>query len=210
MAGNFDTEALVLIVLTYITLIIILLRLALALCQFTIKKEIDRAKQIREQSLSLQKVTVIDANNENKQNSNGNHLSSFNSKNKYHDKPIKNHNSSYNENFETILLDSSIEDINVNPIIKHAYPSITQSHQKGVKRVNEDESFWLHSFEESELSRENANIPHTSAYGMRKVGKKTYIDDTNIGSPGSKALEQKSCEHIEYKRKCNAMRRNAK
>ncbi|EJW84308.1 hypothetical protein WUBG_04781 [Wuchereria bancrofti] len=130
MAGNFDAEALVLIVLTYITLIIVLLRIALALCQFTIKKEIDRAKQIVN-------VTVTQ--------------------------------------FET-------------------YPSVTQSHQKG---VNDDESFWLHSFEESELSRENANVPYTSAYGMRKVGKKTYIDDTNIGSPGSKALEQKSCEHIE-------------
>lgn len=40
----------------------------------------------------------------------------------------------------------------------------------------QDESFWLHSFQESELSRENSSIPHTSAYGMRKVGKKTYIE----------------------------------
>lgn len=46
MAENFNAEALVLMILTYITLITIILRIALALCQFAVKNEIG---QIRKQ-----------------------------------------------------------------------------------------------------------------------------------------------------------------
>lgn len=46
MAGDFDMEALVLMILTYMALIIVILRIALALCQFTIKNEVDRARRM--------------------------------------------------------------------------------------------------------------------------------------------------------------------
>ncbi|KAL3991065.1 hypothetical protein ACH3XW_34365 [Acanthocheilonema viteae] len=201
MVENFDMEALVLTTLTYITLIFVILRIVLALCQFKIKNKIDQAERVRGRSLSLEKVIVMKAD-ENKQNLN---------KHKYYEKPIKNHNSTDYEKHQTVSLNSSKEDKIILPVPKNdikefeklkskvtrefpAYPSMTQSNQK---RINDDESFWLHSFEESELSRENSTIPNTSAYGMRKVGKNIYIDDTNVGSPGSKALEQKSSEQIE-------------
>uniref|UniRef100_A0A1I7VL62 Secreted protein n=1 Tax=Loa loa TaxID=7209 RepID=A0A1I7VL62_LOALO len=89
MEGNFDKEAIILIILTYTSLIIVILRIALALCRVTITNEIDRAKQMSDESLSLQKVTIVKAD-ENKQNLNRNH-SSFTSKNKckQHERPIK-------------------------------------------------------------------------------------------------------------------------
>ncbi|VDN03896.1 unnamed protein product [Thelazia callipaeda] len=48
------------------------------------------------------------------------------------------------------------------------------------------------SSNESLPSPEYSNIPYTSAYGMRRIGKK----DTNISSPTSKSLEQKSDEDL--------------
>ncbi|VDK67813.1 unnamed protein product [Litomosoides sigmodontis] len=196
LAENFNAEAIALMILTYITLITIILRIAFALCQFAVKNEIDQDRKMRERSLTLEKVIIRNVN-ENKQNS----------KFKYYEKPTKSDNSSSYEKQQTVLLNSSTEDKKIHPVAKNVHLSTTQSYQK---QTSDDESFWLHSFEESELSKENSNVPQTSAYGMRKVGKKKYIDDTNIGSPGSKALEQKSSEHIEVEEgKCGVRDDNA-
>ncbi|KAM3728155.1 UDP-N-acetylmuramoylalanine--D-glutamate ligase [Dirofilaria immitis] len=194
MAENFHAEALVLMVLTYVILIIIILRTVLMLCQYTFKSDqIKRAVERR--SLSLQKVISVKSD-ENKQNSNRNQsLSTHKNNHEYHERPSK--SLSVSKKHQRI---PSKESKFIHPVAKQASSSmssiVTQFHQG---RTNDDDSFWQHSFQESELSKESTTIPNTSAYGMRKIGKKVYIDDTNIGSPGSKKLEQKSYESIEEK-----------
>ncbi|EFO12440.1 hypothetical protein LOAG_16093, partial [Loa loa] len=72
-----------------------------------------------DESLSLQKVTIVKAD-ENEQNLNRNH-SSFTSKNKckQHERPIKNNNSSDNEKHQMVLHNSSNENIIIQPAAKN-------------------------------------------------------------------------------------------
>uniref|UniRef100_A0A8R1TP21 Uncharacterized protein n=1 Tax=Onchocerca volvulus TaxID=6282 RepID=A0A8R1TP21_ONCVO len=182
MAENFYVEALVLMILTYAILIIIILRIALMLCQFTFKSETDQMK--RAANITI----IINYRNDNLPIPAKHQIISagLSEENRYHH-PVAKQDCPSGSKFDVtqskFITPSSVSS------------GVTQSEQE---RINDDDSFWRQSFqEESELSKESTTIPHTSAYGMRKIGKKTYIDDTNIGSPRSKALEEKSYEYIE-------------
>uniref|UniRef100_A0A0R3RJF1 Uncharacterized protein n=1 Tax=Elaeophora elaphi TaxID=1147741 RepID=A0A0R3RJF1_9BILA len=171
MARNFNMEASALMILTYITLIIIILRIALSLCQYTIKNKIDRAKRMRKRFLSPDKVIVIKAD-ENRQNP-MKKISDEQNEHKYHERLAEKHNSSYYQKYQMSSCNSSEKSKSIHAPAKIVYPSMKQPYQK---EINDDESFWLHSSQESEQSKDNATVPHTSAYGMRKIGKKKYIE----------------------------------
>ncbi|VDM94669.1 unnamed protein product [Onchocerca ochengi] len=195
MAENFYVEALVLMILTYAILIIIILRIALMLCQFTFKSETDQMKRAaKKQSSSLQNVIIVKSN-ENEKNSNRNHsLCACKKYHEYSERPVKNDNLPIPAKHQIISAGLSEENRYHHPVAKQDCPSgskfdVTQSKfitpssvssgvtQSEQERINDDDSFWRQSFqEESELSKESTTIPHTSAYGMRKIGKKTYIE----------------------------------
>ncbi|VDN06896.1 unnamed protein product [Thelazia callipaeda] len=165
---SFQAETLVLMSLTYITLVIIILRIALTLFQFMTDREIDRAKLVRKRCLPLQEVIIVKPKKK-EENSEQNGGCSPNSCKLFNNLP------------------SLDEDIGNDLSVMHKYngnnlSNLSVNNNNFISKfcIFEDEAFWVHSFRDTEPSPEHPNIPYTSSFGMRKIAKNTYIESVII------------------------------